>query len=82
MWTTTPEALTAHFTFPDFSSAFAFMTEVAAEAERLNHHPEWTNIYNQVSIRLSTHDAGNTVTAADRELAERIAQIATKYPLQ
>ncbi len=58
--------------FKDFSEAFAFMTRVAMEAEKLNHHPEWSNVYNKVVIRLSTHDAGNTITQKDYELAAAI----------
>lgn len=72
MWTTTPESLYRKFQFRDFSEAFAFMTRVAMEAEKMNHHPRWTNVWNTVEIWLSTHDAGNLVTEKDRELANRI----------
>ena len=72
MWTTTPEFLYRKFQFRDFSEAFAFMTRVAMEAEKMNHHPRWTNVWNTVEIWLSTHDAGNLVTEKDRELANRI----------
>lgn len=58
--------------FKNFSEAFAFMTRVAFIAEKMNHHPEWSNVYNKVSIHLSTHDAGNTVTEKDRKLAAAI----------
>ena len=51
-------ALVAELTFADFKEAFAFMTDVAALAEEMDHHPEWSNVYNRVSIRLTTHDAG------------------------
>jgi 4a-hydroxytetrahydrobiopterin dehydratase len=51
------------------------MTRVALLAERAQHHPEWSNAYNRVSIALTTHDAGNTVTAADRDLADAIDQL-------
>lgn len=60
------------FSFRDFSEAFAFMTRVALEAEKANHHPLWTNVWNTVEIWLSTHDAGNIVTEKDRALAARI----------
>lgn len=60
------------FTFSNFIEAFAFMTKVALLAEKANHHPEWTNVYNKVVIKLSTHDAGNVVTDKDRKLAEAI----------
>jgi 4a-hydroxytetrahydrobiopterin dehydratase len=59
------------FEFRDFISAFAFMTRVALEAERANHHPDWSNVYNRVHLRLSTHDAGG-VTDKDLKLAETI----------
>jgi 4a-hydroxytetrahydrobiopterin dehydratase len=75
MWTEQENSLTATFTFENFTQAFAFMTEVAFEAERLNHHPNWSNVWNQVTISLSTHDAGNVVTDMDRQLAERISVI-------
>ncbi len=58
----------AEFVFGDFLAAFAFMSDVAPEAERLNHHPEWSNVYNRVSVGLTTHDAGG-LTALDVELA-------------
>jgi len=60
------------FTFSNFSEAFAFMTRVALIAEKSDHHPEWTNVYNKVIIRLSTHDAGNVVTEKDYLLAAAI----------
>ena len=78
-WTTKDNALHARLTFPDFRRAFAFMTEVAFAAEAANHHPEWTNVYNSVTIRLTTHDAGNTVTAKDEALARAIDEIYRRY---
>jgi 4a-hydroxytetrahydrobiopterin dehydratase len=63
------------FTFKDFSAAFAFMTRVALAAEKMDHHPTWTNTYNKVSIELSTHDAGNKVTDLDRKLADAIDKL-------
>lgn len=72
MWTEKENTLYRAFTFKDFKEAFAFMTRVAALAEAQNHHPTWTNTYNKVEIWLSTHDAGNTVTAKDHELAQAI----------
>ncbi|HLP82117.1 MAG TPA: 4a-hydroxytetrahydrobiopterin dehydratase [Nitrosomonas sp.] len=74
-WNNTDEKLTKTFTFKDFSEAFAFMTQVAFLAEKMNHHPTWTNIYNRVIIELTTHDAGNKVTDKDRELAAAIDEI-------
>ena len=72
MWTEQDAALYQKFTFRDFSEAFAFMTRVAMAAEKLDHHPRWTNVYNTVEIWLNTHDAGNTVTDRDRKLAAQI----------
>lgn len=65
-------ALVAELSFRDFATAFAFMTLVAELAETQQHHPDWSNSYNKVSIRLTTHDAGNTVTKKDRALAKAI----------
>jgi 4a-hydroxytetrahydrobiopterin dehydratase len=75
MWTEEDNKLKKSFQFTDFSEAFAFMTRVALVAERMNHHPWWSNVYNQVTIELNTHDAGNIVTDKDRKLAEAIDQI-------
>lgn len=74
-WTESDNALHREFTFTDFTEAFGFMTRVAFAAEAAGHHPEWTNVYNRVNIRLTTHDAGNTVTAKDRDLAAAIDKI-------
>ena len=75
MWTETDNQLIRDFTFADFSEAFAFMTRVALLAEKMDHHPYWTNVYNKITIELTTHDAGNTVTEKDRALAEAIDRI-------
>ncbi|MFT4019275.1 4a-hydroxytetrahydrobiopterin dehydratase [Terrimonas sp.] len=72
MWTEKNNQLYRKFEFKDFSEAFAFMTRVALIAEKMNHHPLWTNVYNKVEIWLSTHDAGNIVTEKDRKLADKI----------
>ncbi|MEE9372102.1 MAG: 4a-hydroxytetrahydrobiopterin dehydratase [Saprospiraceae bacterium] len=72
MWTEENNALKAELKFKDFTQAFSFMTQVAIHAERLNHHPEWSNVWNTVKIKLTTHDAGNTVTDKDRKLSELI----------
>ena len=69
------KAISRTFKFADFKLAFAFMTRVAAEADRMDHHPEWSNIYNTVSIRLTTHDSGG-VTESDIRLAEEIDRAA------
>jgi len=75
MWIEKNNQLIREFTFGNFQEAFAFMTRVAFLAELQNHHPEWTNVYNRVTIRLSTHDAGNIVTEKDRKLASAIEAI-------
>ncbi|TAK40349.1 MAG: pterin-4-alpha-carbinolamine dehydratase [Saprospiraceae bacterium] len=79
MWTEKDNALKATFTFKDFAEAFAFMTEVAFHAEKLNHHPIWTNVWNTVHFELNTHSAGGKVTEKDRQLAKTIDQVAVKY---
>ena len=70
-WELKNNALEREFKFKDFAEAFAFMTRVAALAEKANHHPDWSNVYNRVTIRLSTHEAGG-VTGKDLELAQQI----------
>lgn len=72
MWIESNNKLYRKFQFKNFSEAFAFMTRVAIEAEKMDHHPLWTNVYNTVEIWLSTHDAGDIVTDKDRELAGQI----------
>lgn len=79
MWTEENNRLQRQFRFADFSEAFAFMTRVALEAEKANHHPEWRNVWNTVDIWLSTHDAGNIVTEKDRKLAAAIDKIWGKH---
>ena len=76
MWKEENNKLYRKFQFKNFSEAFAFMTRVALEAEKTDHHPEWLNVYNKVEIWLSTHDAGNTVTEKDRQLAAAIDAMA------
>ena len=72
MWEEKNNTLYRKFEFKNFSEAFAFMTRVALEAEKMDHHPMWTNVYNKVEISLSTHDAGDIVTDKDRKLAKKI----------
>ena len=71
-WDEVDGALTREFRFESFVDAFAFMTQVAFIAEDMGHHPEWSNVYDRVSIRLTTHDVGNSVTDLDRTMAARI----------
>ncbi len=80
-WQRDGNTIKAEFRFATFATAFAFMTEVALYAERLDHHPEWSNVYNRVSVVLTTHDAGG-LTELDLELgrlmsaaADRLAEI-------
>ena len=75
MWEEKNNTLYKKFTFQNFSEAFGFMTRVAIEAEKMNHHPLWTNVYNQVEIWLNTHDAGNIVTEKERKLSAKIDQL-------
>lgn len=72
MWTEENNCLYRKFVFADFSEAFAFMTRVAIEAEKANHHPRWSNVWNTVEVWLNTHDSGNIVTDKDRKLANKI----------
>ncbi len=72
MWEEKNNSLYRKFQFKNFSQAFAFMTRVAMEAEKMDHHPLWTNVYNTVEIWLSTHSAGDVVTDKDKQLAKKI----------
>ena len=72
MWQEQNNSLHKKFEFKNFSEAFAFMTRVALTAEKMDHHPTWTNVYNKVEIWLNTHDAGDVVTEKDKNLAKKI----------
>lgn len=72
MWQEANNQLSRTFKFNDFVEAFSFMTAVAFHAEKHNHHPNWSNVYNTVTIHLNTHDAGNIVTEQDHALAKAI----------
>src|SRR5579885_2718513 len=76
-WSVQAGKLHREYRFPDFAHAFGFMTTAAIEIEKRNHHPEWLNVYNRVTVDLSTHDAGG-ITAKDVELAKLLNRIATK----
>ncbi len=78
MWIEKENALYKKFEFKNFIEAFSFMNHVAFIAEKMNHHPRWTNVYNTVEIWLYTHDAGNVVTDKDRELAVKIDGVFNK----
>lgn len=75
MWKEENNRLVRIFKFQDFKEAFGFMTKVAMVAEKMDHHPNWSNVYNTVTIELTTHDAGNVVTEKDRKLAKAIDQL-------
>ena len=79
MWEERDNKLKRKFQFKDFAEAFSFMSEVAIHAEKQDHHPWWSNVYNQVQIELCTHDAGDIVTEKDRHLAGTIDGIYAKY---
>ncbi len=74
-WKEEDHALVREFEFKDFNEAFAFMCRVAMLAEKMDHHPEWSNVYNRVKIRLTTHERGNTISDRDRELARAIDKL-------
>lgn len=69
-WVETNNSLEKTYTFDSFIEAIEFMQSTSRAIDELNHHPEWTNVYNKVMVKLRTHDAGNVVTKKDRELAE------------
>jgi 4a-hydroxytetrahydrobiopterin dehydratase len=74
-WTEKDSSLYRKFEFKDFNEAFAFMTRVALIAEKMDHHPKWTNVWNTVEVWLFTHDAGDIVTEKDRKLADKISAL-------
>jgi 4a-hydroxytetrahydrobiopterin dehydratase len=75
MWQEKDNKLYRKFEFKNFSEAFGFMTRVALEAEKMDHHPEWRNVWNVVEFWLSTHSAGDVVTDKDRQLSKKIDAI-------
>jgi 4a-hydroxytetrahydrobiopterin dehydratase len=77
MWEEKDNKLYRKFVFKNFSEAFAFMTRVAIEAEKMDHHPNWSNVWNTVEIWLNTHSAGNIVTEKDHQLAKRIDNLSS-----
>lgn len=77
-WEVDGHHLRAEFVFPSFVVAFAFMTEMAFVAEELNHHPEWSNVYNRVTVGLTTHDSGG-LTELDVDFAGRMSAAAARH---
>ena len=78
MWKEENNQLQRSFEFRNFVEAFAFMTKVGFAAEKMGHHPNWTNVYNKVHIQLCTHDAKDTITEKDIQLAKEIDAIYNK----
>jgi 4a-hydroxytetrahydrobiopterin dehydratase len=78
MWKNESGRLSKEFIFQDFSEAFSFMTRVSFIAEKMDHHPDWSNCWNRVNIHLSTHDAGDIVTDKDIEMARKIDSLIQK----
>ncbi|TKC00598.1 4a-hydroxytetrahydrobiopterin dehydratase [Pedobacter cryophilus] len=74
-WIVEDNQLTQTFTFKNFKEAWGFMSKVALVAEKMDHHPNWSNVYNKVTIKLSTHDAGDIVTDLDHKLAAEIDKL-------
>ena len=79
MWKEEDDKLKKNFRFRDFKEAFLFMSEVAKIVDEMDHHPWWSNVYNQVNFELTTHDAGDKVSGKDKKLAEAIDLISQKY---
>ncbi|HET8859846.1 4a-hydroxytetrahydrobiopterin dehydratase [Marivirga sp.] len=75
MWKEENNTLKRTLEFKDFTEAFGFMAKVAIVAEKMGHHPNWSNVYNKVSFELTTHDKGNTITEKDKKLAEEIDKL-------
>lgn len=75
-WIEKPDGLYKSFVFKSFLEAMNFMQISAHEIEKMNHHPEWSNVYNRVEVCLRTHDAGNKVTNKDKELSEILDRVA------
>ncbi|MDB9882718.1 4a-hydroxytetrahydrobiopterin dehydratase [Bacteroidia bacterium] len=78
-WTKESNALHKTYKFKSFIEAIDFMSKSVRSIEALNHHPEWCNIYNKVAVKLTTHDAGNTITEKDRKLAEALDEVYCQY---
>jgi 4a-hydroxytetrahydrobiopterin dehydratase len=79
MWKEENNQLQRSFEFKNFTEAFTFMTQVAFAAEKMNHHPNWSNVYNKVDIKLFTHDAKDTITEKDVKLSKEIDRFFNKF---
>ncbi len=78
-WEEKEGRLYRQFVFQDFVTAWAFMSAVAMISEKMDHHPNWSNVYNKVDIYLCTHDAGNQITEKDHRLAKAIDEVASRF---
>ena len=79
MWTESENKFCKTFVFKSFEDAMEFMQMVSKEISAINHHPEWTNVYNRLEVVLTTHDAGNTVTELDRRLANIMDEVFQQF---
>ncbi len=82
IWKEENNKLTTTLKFRNFNQAFAFMTSVAMYAEKMDHHPEWSNVWNTVNIQLCTHDKGSVITDKDRKLAKQIEKLYKNFATQ
>lgn len=80
-WQESGQALHKTFYFKDFLEAIAFMNQAASSVEALHHHPEWINVYNRVTVRLTTHDAGHTITPKDHQLAQLLDEHYARFQM-
>lgn len=78
-WDEEHNKLIKEYKFSNFIEAFSWMTECSFHIEKMNHHPQWNNVYNSVKVELTTHDAGNTITEKDRNLAIVMDKCFEKY---
>jgi len=82
VWQENGQSLHKTFYFKDFLEAIAFMNQAASSIEALHHHPEWTNVYNRVTVRLTTHDAGHTITPKDHQLAQVLDEHYARFQMR
>ena len=82
IWKENPHELCCSLLFPDFLTAMKFVQEMAIISEKLNHHPDWRNVYRRLDIHLTTHDAGNRLTEKDHALCDEINRILLTYQFE
>lgn len=78
-WQIENDKLTKQFKFPSFAAAIGWMVQVSITADKLNHHPEWSNVYNRVSVQLATHDLDNSISNLDLQLAQTMESAARHF---